>query len=185
MAPATKRTKIEPIVRTFSTWPEVDQALAEVTQLESQIKQLTAEYNEKEIQMREEANKAIEPKKTVRDTILTSIQLFCADNRVDFGDKQSKELTNGILSFRKTPGKVSTLKGFTFKAALNIIKTFDKWKEVFTVTKEDLNKEAILQRYDKKDDNGNVEVNAKLLEKFGLEVTTSETFGYELKEAIS
>ena len=62
MAP-TKRTKVEPIVQTFQNWTEVDQALGEVSQLESQIKQISAEYNEKEMQMREEANKLIEPKK--------------------------------------------------------------------------------------------------------------------------
>lgn len=182
------RVKVKSPGAEINNLNEVDSSLAEIAVLKSKVDGRKAKYNEEEQKRREEVTKKNESDNLRITELELGIQSYCENNRQEFGNKKSIELTHGTVSFRTSTGAVKTLKGFTFASALNLAKvaTRDLIK-TFVRKKEELDKGAILAAYAFCGDKDNAEkaVSAEELKSIGVEVVKEETFGYECKMAIS
>ncbi len=181
------RTKVESPGVEVDSWDGVDSSLSEIAVLSSKIASQDAKYNEEEQKRRAKVTSEQQPMKERIEELALGVKNFCENNRADFGKAKSKELKHGIVSFRLSPPAVKALKGFTLASALELVKRSAKWCGVFIRTKEELNKEEILNSVAIA---GNIGENDRAitdseLKTLGLQVVQDETFGYDCKLAIT
>jgi len=138
---------------------------AEICQLEAkmdrEIIKVREKYQEKLGQLCEEREKAME-----------QLQHFAVNNPDQFSKKRSIEFTHGVLGFRTGNPCLKTLKGFTWPAVTNMLKTF---LPDYVRTVEEPAKDKLLADRDK-------EEVADLFVKVGIEVKQNETFYVEPKK---
>lgn len=186
------RTKVESPGVELNSWDAVDEALAEIGVLSSQVAAEEAKYNADEQKRRAVLTEKNQAKTTRIVELELGIKKYAENNRSDFGKSKSRELKHGIINFRLSPPAVKCVKGFTFASALELAKRSPKWSEAFVRVKEELNKEAILNevaRHDLQapdaDNQPNNGISLSELRMLGLTVTQDETFGYDCKLAIT
>jgi phage host-nuclease inhibitor protein Gam len=185
MATTTKRKKVAaPPAALITGWDEADKALAELGKLTEGIKNREAVYNQQEIERREKFMDSVQEQ---RDRVLAleaGLKNYCEANREEFSKKKTKELKHGKLSFRLGTPKLVTLKNFTWAAVQELIKKAGM-ADVLIRTKEELNKEAVLENYASYVQSGGEQgCSAEELKGYGCEVVQEETFAYEVKLAI-
>ena len=161
---------------TIDNWDEVNETLREIAEKQSSMDEKIAAYNEEEAKQRKELDKFCNPIRSRVSELEDAIKLFCEDNRNEFKGKKSRELPNGIVSFRLGTPKVKTLKGFTWKAVIEILKRTRRGR-TFIKTEPKIDKEMIIREYKER-----TVRNATLL-RFGIQVAQDETFGYEVNLA--
>jgi phage host-nuclease inhibitor protein Gam len=155
----------------LSSWQEVDEKLRVIAINKAFIARKEAEMNKRilEIQKKHE-----EETRESRDRVTASekeIELFCQEHRDEFSEVKTKVLNYGLVSFRLTSPKLTTLKGFTWETALKLLKKLNMTN--FIRVKEEIDKEAIKTQLS--DD-------PKGLASVGLVITQSESFYYEVFE---
>ena len=180
------KKKVESELERFGSIADLDMHLAEYATLSAQVEKETAKYNEEEQKRRESLTEKTASAKARMLKLEQSFMAWAEDNRHEFGDKKSLDLTHGIIAFRATPPAVKTKKGFTFASALELIKRSKKLVDRFVRTKEELDKEGILRAYsvweaEPKNKDG---VSSAELAECGLEVQQSENFYVEPKLAV-
>ena len=166
------RKKIIP-QSSFTSWEDVNEALRQIAEKQSVEEGVLAKNNEAEARRRKAVDEKINPLKAEIEKLEENMRLFCEENREDFGNKKSKELNNGVVNFRTGTPKAKTIKGFTWKAVIEVIKRSDFVKRYIRI-KEDVNKEAIIQ------DHTTGEIDNETLKTLGVKVVQEETFGYEV-----
>lgn len=179
------KTKVQISAEKITSWQEADAALAEIAGITSGIKQAEAAYNQQEQIVRAALTETHVPKRMRVERLELGLATFCEKAREDFGNKKSKELQHGIVSFRTTPPKVEKSKRFTWEGVLNSLKE-SPFASLFVRTKDEVNKESILQETGKyESSNGAEGVNAMDLISYGVEITTAEQFYYDVKLAVT
>lgn len=173
-----KRNHVEVARRQVKNWDEADTALKDIAVIDLQIQKEEAEYNKAEQERRAKVTEKHAPLKEEKQKIEVGLENFVTAHRADLGDKKSKRLAHGTVSYRLHPPVVATIKGMTQKAAAAIISRSRKWKDKFLRITIGLNKSAIATAYSAGD------IKAPELEKFGITVEQKESFGYDPDYAI-
>lgn len=174
----TKRNQVNVERRQIKSWDEADKALKDIAIIDLQIQKEEAAYNKEEQERRAKITEKHAPLKAEKEKIEIGLENFVTANRADLGDKKSKHLTHGVVSYRLHPPIVGTITGMTQKAAAAIIQRSKKWKDKFLRITIGLNKNAVATAYSAGD------IKTKELEKFGLTIEQKESFGYEPDYAI-
>jgi phage host-nuclease inhibitor protein Gam len=156
---------------------QAEDVLSEFANADAQLQELTAEMDQQMIKIRDQYSKRIEDLGAIKEEKFKTLHFFATQNKKEFftEKKKSIDFLNGVIGFRTGTPKVSTLKGITFKAALEMMKKMSSLKSKFVVTKEEINKEAIIALRDDK----------KIMDKIstvGLSVIQDETFYVDLKK---
>ena len=166
---ARKRITRETSLR---SWDDVNEALRQIAEKQSAVDSILGRYNEAEARRRKAVDEKVNPLKADIERLEDQMHWFCEDSRQDFGNKKSRELANGMVSFRTGTPKLKTLKGFTWNAVLELLKR-SVFKEKYIRVKESVDKEKILLDYASK------EITPDVVETMGVVVAQDETFGYE------
>ena len=95
--------------------------------------------------IQEARDAVVGPLDTVDKAMRKALETFLMDHREDLGDRQTMELTNGVLGFRATPPKVAALnKKWNLDRALEAMRTkAAKWRNYIRTTFA-IDKDAIL-----------------------------------------
>lgn len=171
----TKKREKAPAVPTI-TREQAEETLSEYAKADAELEQLTAEMDQRMTEIRELYADRIGRLTANKEEKFTTLQLYAVQHKDNlFTDRRSVDYLHGTLGFRYGNFKVITKKGVTFKAAVNMMLNVPFLKKNFLVTKNELNKEAIIAvREDKK---AMAKLNA-----VGLEVDQEENFFIELKK---
>lgn len=154
------------------SWEEVNEILRAIAEKQSYVEAMVNKYNEAEARRRKALDEKINPiKKEIADMEL-DLSLYCEEHKDEFGKKKSKELSNGIVGFRLGMPKLKTLKGFTWKAVLELIKR-SVFKDDYIRIKEEVAKDKIIQ------DALTNQLDQEVLDTMGVQVVQEETFYYE------
>jgi phage host-nuclease inhibitor protein Gam len=157
---------------TLNSWEEVNESLRQIAEKKSYVDGVIARYNEAEAKRRKEIDEKVNPVQSEIGDLENNMRLFCEEHRDEFGKRKSRELINGLVSFRTGTPKARTLKGYTWQVVIDLLKK-SPFKNLYLRIKEDADKEAIIRDFS----NGSID-NLRLNE-FGIEITQEETFGYE------
>lgn len=161
---------------TLQNWDDVNDTLRLIAEYQSSVDARVAAYNEDEANRRSKLDAYCGPIKNNIGELEDEIKLFCEDHRADFGKKQSLSLSNGTVGYRLGTPKAKTLKGFTWKAVLEVLKR-TMYKDNYIRVKEEVNRERIIQDYQTKS------IDDESLKLIGVEVAQEETFGYTVNLA--
>ncbi len=152
---------------TLSSWQDVDGSLKEIAESNAFILERESEMNKKlleiqnayEIETREKRDRVLALEK--------NIELFCIEHRDEFVQSKTRDLNFGLVSFRLTTPKLSTLKGFTWDTVLALLKKLQM--TTYVRTKEEVDKDKIKAEL----------TEASELAQIGLHIQQTETFYYE------
>lgn len=162
------KTKTKDQETTLKSWLDVDEGLKNIAKLTSTKSNLESRMNAEMMKITEKYEADLNSANSEIIKHERNIELFCVDHKDEFGDKRSKELNYGVVSFRHGTPALKTLKGFTWDAVKNLIKASKKFREYLRV-KEDIDKQALLKSRMKESD----------LAKIGCHISQEETFQYE------
>ena len=185
-----KKNKVVDNTPKFSSWEEVDAAIAEIAKLKHQAQAKIHAYNKEEHERRQKVSVVVTPMLERVDELGKSILRYAEDNRQDF-DGKTKKLTHGTVSFRTNPPAVKALRGFTLASALELIKRSADFCTSFIRKKEELDKEAILRstalwsNTAVGQDLPEGAISDEQLAELGLQVVQDESFYYEENDAIA
>lgn len=88
--------------RKIDNWQEADETLLAIGRLERQIEQYEAEFQGLIEEAKAETVAAVQPLQEKRNLLALQLELFCEARREEFGDKKSRELNYGKVSFRQS-----------------------------------------------------------------------------------
>lgn len=162
-----KATVIKDITR-----EQAEDAFALYATANSNLKKKEAELELKLTKVREGYQDEIAQLTALRDAQFAVLQTYALEHEHLFDKKKSTELTHGIIGFRTATPSLKTLKGFTWKSCVNLVKEF--LGDGYVRTTEEVDKESLLAKRDEP------EV-ADLFAKCGFEVRQDETFYVEPK----
>lgn len=154
---------------TLSSWEDVDNTLTDISALTNVIQRLEIEMNEKIAKIQEKYNDELIPMKNELQYKGQNVEMFCKKHKEEFDETRSRKLNSGIVGFRLGTGVLSTLKGYTWKACLQILKATKKAKD-FIKVKEDINKDAIKS----------ANLSDTELAAFGMHIEQKDTFYYSI-----
>lgn len=157
---------------TLKSWDDVNEVLRKIAEKQSFIEAKVSKYNEAEAKRRKALDGLVNPVKADIGDMEEDLRLFCEDNRDEFKKKKSKELANGVVGFRVGTPKAKTLKGFTWKAVLEVLKR-SVFKEDYIRLKEDVDKQQMIMDFSTQ------KIDSEALASVGVQVVQDETFGYE------
>jgi len=160
----------------FKSWDDVNEALRKIAELQSGVDAAVAAYNEEEASKRKMLDEFCNPRRGQIKDLEDDMSLFAESHREEFGKKKSKELANGSVGFRVGMPQAKTLRGFTWKSVLQLIKN-SRFNSKYMRIREAVDKEQIIQ------DKQTGEITEDALRKLGMEVVQLETFGYEINIA--
>lgn len=169
-----KKVKIN--AEQINSWEDAEGVLRRLAELRMQVRQATAEYNEREQARRAQLTAEITPKNDQIESLELGLREFVLVHRSEFEKTKHRVLTHGIVGFRTDPPSIKQIKGFTVNAVLKLVKA-SKWAWRFVRTKEEINKEEVLAALQAKD------VTPDDLAPLGLQRVQEEQFYYELKLA--
>ena len=151
----------------------MEAAFSEYAAADARLAKINAEMDVQITRIRDKRAEEIAKLTETRDKSFEVVQAFALENREDlFAKKKSMDGAHGTFGFRTGTPKLKTLRGFTWAAALNLIKEF---LPDYVRTKEEPEKEKLLADRRKP-------IVAENLEKCGIEVVQDETFFIELKK---
>lgn len=144
----------------------------EYASFDAQINQVTSKMDMEITRVREKYQEKLNTLCEAREKSMEKLQHFAVNNPDHFTKKRSLEFTHGVLGFRTGNPTLKTLRGFTWPAVTNMLKTF---LPDYVRTVEEPAKDKLLADRDK-------EEIADLFEKVGIEVKQQETFYVEPKK---
>lgn len=151
---------------------DAEQAFAEYSKADARIQQINATMDVQITKIREKYQDEIAELSQQKEDAFEQIQVYATENRQDFGNKKSLEMSHGIIGFRTGTPKLKTLKGFTWNSVTNLLKEF---LPSYIRTTEEPAKDRLLS------DREDPEIQSKL-SKVGLFVDQDETFFVEPKK---
>lgn len=160
----------------LSSWTEAEQAIKRLGELQ-RIKAAAEARAQEDINI---INAGLNEK--TADVCIEITQLeknledFAGFHKEEFeGESRSKDLTFGRVGYRKSPGKLVTLKGWTWDRVKDKLDELGlkKWIE----KKPSIKKDIILDEFRSK------AINAEKLALYGMAVDESDQFWYETSEA--
>jgi len=172
------RTQVQVKRQPINSWDEADNALKEIAVIDETIKKEEAAYNEAEQEARAKLTTAHAPKLELKHEYELGLEDFVTAHRGDLGDKKTKKLKHGEVSFRLHPPAVKSSKGMTWAAVINLIGASKKWADKFLRVKKEINKDAIIAAH------GAKTIKVQELTKLGMEIEQKESFGYDTSLAI-
>ncbi|MDI6804636.1 MAG: host-nuclease inhibitor Gam family protein [Bacteroidota bacterium] len=155
---------------TLTSFQDVDQNLRFIGLEKSFVSKREAQMNKLILDIQ---GKYEEETREARESIMAlekDIELYCSEHRDEFVESKTIALNYGLVSFRLSTPKLQPLRGNTWEVVLTIIKKLKLTR--FIRVKEELDKDAIKSQYPDSRD----------LAKFGLQLTQSEQFYYEVNE---
>lgn len=138
-------------------------------------KKILADMDVKITRIREQYQEKLTQLTEIKAGEFEKLQHFALTNPDIFAKKKSIDLVHGIIGFRTGTPKLSTRKGFTWAAVLELAKQF---LPSYVRTSEEVAKDRLLA------DREDSEVSA-LFSKVGIEVRQDETFYVEPKKELS
>jgi len=166
-----KRTK--KVIHANVSNEQMETALAEYAASDAKLQKINANMDEQFTRIREKRADEIAQLTDTKNKSFELVQAFAIENKESiFSKKKSMESAHGILGFRTGTPKLKTLRGFTWKATLNLLKEF---LPAYVRTKEEPAKDKLLA-------DRVVPETAEMFERCGIEVVQDETFFIELKK---
>jgi phage host-nuclease inhibitor protein Gam len=160
---------------TPATSAEVDSLMGEYAQTDAKIETITATMDEEIAKIREKHSEELNQLNEKRENVFNRLQLWAEQGKEElFAKKKSKDLVHGILGFRIGTPKLKTKKGFTWPAALTLLKKV-AGGDRYVRTKEELAKELLIA--DRK-----APETIAIMQEAQIEVVQDETFYIDLKK---
>lgn len=164
----TKKTVVSGISR-----EQAEQAFAEFAAADAKVNNLTSKMDIEMTRIREKYADQLAEQNARKDTAFDIIQAYALENKDElFSKKKSIESAHGVFGFRTGTPALKTLKGFTWKAVLVLVK--DKMPSYVRIT-EEVDKASLLN------DRGKEKV-ATMYPKIGVQVVQEESFFVEPKK---
>lgn len=163
--------------RIKSTGPVI-KSRAQLDEAMSEIRELTLSRNAHALELErrkkladEQCGPAIELANVAIDRLTESVRAWAEANPAEFGKFKSLDTTHGTLGFRTGTPKLKTIAGWTWDRVLEGLRALKR--TAFIRTKEEVNKDAIIEARDRLLDGG--------LRVMGIRVVQEETFFIEPK----
>lgn len=166
-------TRQKAVVMQNITQQQAEEAFAEYSKNNSQVKSITGKMEQEITKVREKYSDDLERCNKAKDSSFAILQTYALENETLFDKKKSMEMVHGKLGFRTGTPTLKNLKGYTWESVKNLVKEFLGGD--YIRTKEEVNKELLIQERE------NTEV-AQHFTKCGIEVRQEETFFVEPKE---
>lgn len=161
-------------IPTLRSFENVDHALLQIAECESELTIAEANMNERIQAIRDEYERNTSVTRAMRDAIVAEVKKFCLLNKGEFEKTRSKSLTHGIVGFRTNPPKVVALsRRFTWKTIVELLKRI--YGETYIRTKIEPDKEAILADYAQR------KIKDDQLAGVGIRIEQDEEFYYDIK----
>jgi len=168
MATRQKKTLIQGI-----TAEQANEAFAVYAKADASINKIQAEIELQCAKLRERRADELTRLCEERETAFDTLQAYAVENQAElFSKKKSLDMTHGTIGFRTGTPKLKTLKGFTWAAALQLVKDY---LPAFVRTTEEIAKDKMLAERD-------TEGMAEQMAKCGIAVAQDETFFVEPKK---
>jgi phage host-nuclease inhibitor protein Gam len=160
----------------LTTWADAEKSMQELSELLRKKAAAEAKANSEIDAIRVRLS---EETKEVSSTILqleTNLENFANFHKEAFeGAVRKKDLTFGVIGFRKSPGKLVALKGWKWETIM--AKIVEMKRKKWIDSKPTVNKDAILGDFREKS------ITADELAVYGIKVDESDSFWYEIREA--
>jgi phage host-nuclease inhibitor protein Gam len=167
----TKRTK--KVIHTGITSEQMESAMGEYAAADAKLAKINATMDEQITRIREKYADDIAKLTEIKDNAFAIVQAFAMEHRDElFAKRKSMDGAHGTIGFRTGTPKLKTLRGFTWAAALQLIKEF---LPSYVRTSEEPAKDKLLADRD-------IPAVAEKLGKCGIEVIQDEAFFIELKK---
>lgn len=168
MATRQKKTLIQGISQ-----EQANDAFATYAKADAQIQKINAEIELQCAKIREKQADRLSQLDAEREQAFDVLQAYAVENKAElFAKKKSLDMSHGTIGFRTGTPKLKTLKGFTWAAALQLVKDY---LPSFIRTSEEIAKDKLLAE---RDTEGMFESMAKC----GITVAQDETFYVEPKK---
>lgn len=154
------------------TKEEAEHTFAEYASADARIKKIEADMDIQFTKIREKHQEKLAELGKIKEDAFAKLQHFAQNAPEYFTKKKSIEFTHGILGFRTSTPSLKTIKGFTWAAVTNMLKSF---LPDYVRTIEEPNKEKLLADRDEE----NVRQH---FPKLGIQVVQPETFYVEPKK---
>lgn len=115
-------------MKPLKNWDDVDCALRRMGELEAQIAEREAYLTKAVNELRQKGEPRIRPLKDELCGLLEQVEGFATENRADFGEKKSRELTFGKVGFREStkllvPNEQATIAALRERALAHCVRT--------------------------------------------------------------
>ena len=168
MATRQRKTLIQGISQ-----EQANDAFATYAKADAQIQKINAEIDLQCARIREKQADRLSELDKEREQAFDVLQAFAIENQAElFAKKKSLDMSHGTIGFRTGTPKLKTLKGFTWAAALQLVKDY---LPSFIRTSEEIAKDKLLAE---RDTEGMFDKMAKC----GITVAQDETFYVEPKK---
>jgi phage host-nuclease inhibitor protein Gam len=163
-----KKTIISGVTRVAA-----EEAFANYAKADAQSAKITAEIELQCAKIREKYQNRLSELDTEKTLAFDTLQSFATENKDDlFCKKKSMDMAHGTIGFRTGTPKLKTLKGFTWQAALQLVREF---LPGYIRTTEEITKDKLLA------DRDGEEMSDKMAH-CGITVVQDETFFVEPKK---
>lgn len=161
------------VVHTGISSEQMETAFSEYAIADAEVVKINANIDVQMTKIREKYADKLAELTEKKDKAFDVMQAWALENREDvFAKKKSYESTHGILGFRTGTPKLKTRKGFTWGAALNLLKEF---LPGYVRVSEEPAKDRLLADRD-------IPETAEQFERCGIYVDQDETFFVEPKK---
>lgn len=168
MATRQKKTLIQGISQ-----EQANEAFATYAKADAQIAKINADIELQCAKIREKRADELTRLGEERERSFDTLQAYAVENQAElFSKKKSLDMAHGTIGFRTGTPKLKTLKGFTWAAALQMVK---EYLPNFIRTSEEIAKDKLLAERD-------TEGMSASMAKCGITVTQDETFYVEPKK---
>lgn len=114
-----KKTLITGVTR-----EQAEDSFARYADADARQQKITAQMDVQITRIREKYADDLTKLEEIKDQAFDEIHAYAENNRDQFGQKKSLELTHGVIGFRTGTPKLKTLKGFTWNSVTNLLKEF-------------------------------------------------------------
>lgn len=154
---------------------DLNQAVVKAAGLKLEHDKITLLIEERLRVIKEDLSTKAEALKKESEAEVKRIQKYAAAHREElFGDKQSVTIAGHALEFRRSPGRTSTLKGYTVQDVVDALLSIDDeaLSEKMTSVKASLSKDDVLDYWE------TGEEAQDFLRSIGVEVVKDESFKF-------
>ena len=168
MATRQKKTLIQGV-----TAEQANEAFAAYAKADAQIQKISADVELQCAKLREKHADELTKLDEEREQSFDILQAYATEHKTElFTRKKSLDMAHGTIGFRTGTPKLKTLKGFTWAAALQLVK---EYLPTFVRTTEEIAKDKLLADRDAEGMNDT-------MQKCGISVVQDETFFVEPKK---
>lgn len=147
----------------LQSYQDVDSVLRKIGELDRKLDNIETATNEAIDKAKQAARQSAEPLKATKASLERQLKEFCESRKLDFAEVRARELTFGVVGFRKSTSVVIKAVADTLAAlkALGLSQCIR--------TKEEVDKEAMR------------DLSEETLSQVGASLKVVDAFGYEIK----